>query len=230
MKHVIHGSCDDGYRNNLSCLNMCQNGQCGRGFPKSHKAVMSVGDGFSQLLKEVSCWGWKYSTKHTGGMEVLVTNKWVVACNAYLLLKFKCHINIEYCHTVVFIKCLFLHHFKGEDMVTEEGLDMADGVSYYTTRRYISSCRGNWRYAKFNIFKIEPPVIQWPIHLPGQQNCCLFTKQDICSGWFGEEWCALISFFDTMQLCENDHDLKYKISKRDTHGMLTSKCGPSVNE
>ena len=37
MKHMIHGPCGDGYRNNLSCLNKSRNGQCGRGSPSLMK-------------------------------------------------------------------------------------------------------------------------------------------------------------------------------------------------
>jgi hypothetical protein len=130
MKHMIHGPCGDGYRSNLSCLNKSRNGQCGRGFPKSYEVVTSVGDGcFPNYRRRSPVEGGNTGTKHIGGMEVLVTNKWVVAYNAYLLLKFKCHINIEYCHTVASIKYLFLYHFKGEDTLIVEGLDKADEIS-----------------------------------------------------------------------------------------------------
>ena len=84
MKHMIHGPYGNRYINNLFCLKKSQSGQCGRGFPKSNKAVKSVGVSFPnyQRRSRVECEN--TGTKHIGGMEILVTNKWVVAYNAYL--------------------------------------------------------------------------------------------------------------------------------------------------
>ena len=46
---------------------------------------------------------------------------------AVSLEKIRCHINVEYCASISAIKYLFLYHFKGEDMVTQE-LDVSDEV------------------------------------------------------------------------------------------------------
>jgi hypothetical protein len=128
-----------------------------------------------------------------------------------LLLKFKCHINIEYCHTVASIKYLFLYHFKGEDMVTIESLDNADEIECYVTRRYLSACQSYWRTAEFDIVKMGPPVTQMPIHLPGQQIVVYSpNRASTAEALERNSRTMLISYFETMARCEHDRNLKYE--------------------
>ncbi|KAL7481391.1 hypothetical protein ACHAW6_009557 [Cyclotella cf. meneghiniana] len=96
-------------------------------------------------------------------------------------------------------------------MVTVEGLDKADEIFYYITRRYISACQGYWRSAKFDIVKMEPPVIRLPIHLPGQQ-IVLYSpnKMSVQAALERNKRTMLISWFVTMQQCENDCNLEYE--------------------
>ncbi len=54
-------------------------------------------------------------------------------------------------------------------MVTIEGLNEADEIAMYATRRYISACQAYWRIAEFEIVKMIPSVVQLALHLPGQQ-------------------------------------------------------------
>lgn len=212
MKHMIHGPCGDGFRNNLSCMKNSKNGKCGRNFPKSDDVVTSVGDGcFPNYRRRSPQEGGNTGTKYIRGSETTISNRWVVAYNAYLLLKFKCHINIEYCHTVASIKYLFLYHFKGEDMVTVEGLDRADEIHYYASRRYVSACQAYWRSAEFDIVKMQPPVMQLPIHLPNQQIVVFSpNRNSVQNALDRNRRTMLTSFFETMELCPNDRDLKYE--------------------
>lgn len=212
MKHMIHGPCGDGFRNNLSCMKNSKNGKCGRNFPKSDDVVTSVGDGcFPNYRRRSPQEGGNTGTKYIRGSETTISNRWVVAYNAYLLLKFKCHINIEYCHTVASIKYLFLYHFKGEDMVTVEGLDRADEIHYYASRRYVSACQAYWRSAEFDIVKMQPPVMQLPIHLPNQQIVVFSpNRNSVQNALDRNRRTMLTSFFETMERCPNDRDLKYE--------------------
>ena len=214
MHHMIHGPCGDGYRTNLSCVANSRNGVCGRHFPKNELVVTSVGDGcFPDYRRRSPRDGGNTGKKYFRGLEVNITNKWVVSYNAYLLMKYKCHINIEYCHTVASIKYLFLYHFKGEDMVTVEGLDKADEITYYATRRYLSACQGYWRIAEFDIVKMEPPVAQLPIHLPGQQVVVYNPNQNqnaSAAVLERNKRTMLTSYFEVMQRSPNDRYLKYE--------------------
>ena len=80
--------------------------------------------------------------KFINNVEYELDNGWVIPYNPYLLNKFKCHINVEYCQNIQAIQYLFNYHFKGEDLVTIEGQNELDEISLYITRRYISSCQG----------------------------------------------------------------------------------------
>ena len=55
-------------------------------------------------------------------------NRWVVPYSPYLLKKFDCHINVEFCQCIIVLKYLFMYHFKGEDLITIEGRDKHDEV------------------------------------------------------------------------------------------------------
>ena len=96
--------------------------------------------------------------KFINNVEYELDNGWVIPYNPYLLNKFKCHINVEYCQNIQAIQYLFNYHFKGEDLVTIEGQNELDEISLYRTRRYISSCQGYWRLAEFGIICMVPSV------------------------------------------------------------------------
>eukprot|EP00956_Cyclotella_meneghiniana_P038178 scaffold149794_cov40-Cyclotella_meneghiniana.AAC.3 len=212
MKHMIHGPCGDGHRTNLSCQNNCKNGKCGRGFPKDYASTTTVGEGaFPNYRRRHPSEGGNTGTKMNRGTRESIGNRWVVAYNAFLLLKFKCHINIEYCHTVASIKYLFLYHFKGEDMVTVEGLDKFDEIATFVTRRYVSACQAYWRLAEFDIVKMEPPVTQMPIHLPNQQVVVFSPDQRSAeTALERNKRTMLTSYFEVMERSQQDRDLKYE--------------------
>ena len=96
-------------------------------------------------------------------------NSWVTPYNPLLLNTFKSHINVEYVHSVKSIKYLIGYHFKGEDLVSVEGLDECDEIALYVVRRYISSCQAYWRLAGFDIINVDPSVLQLNIHMPDEQ-------------------------------------------------------------
>ena len=42
-------------------------------------------------------------------------NRWIVAYNPYLALKYNCHINVEVCASISSVKYLFKYVYKGHD-------------------------------------------------------------------------------------------------------------------
>lgn len=85
-------------------------------------------------------------------------------------------------------------------MLTVEVLDKADEIPYYTTKISIIACQGYWRSAEFNFVKMEPPVIQLTIHLPGHHSVVYSPDRMSIQTALDRNKCTmLISFFETMQ-------------------------------
>ena len=125
-----------------------KSGTCSRNFPRHFSNSTIIGDSsFPEYRRRSPQHGGNTSSKRVRGSEVLIDNRWVIPYSPYLLRKYQCHINVEYCHTVSSVKYLFLYHFKGEDRITVEGLDPFDEVNKFSTRRYLSSCYSYWRIA-----------------------------------------------------------------------------------
>ncbi|XP_072087026.1 uncharacterized protein [Arachis hypogaea] len=81
--------------------------------------------------------------------ECVLDNKFIVSYNPELLLKFECHINVEYTCQISSIKYLFKYVHKGNDRVTatlynagdpSEATQVVDEIRNYYDCRYISAC------------------------------------------------------------------------------------------
>ncbi|XP_016178683.1 uncharacterized protein LOC107621160 [Arachis ipaensis] len=81
----------------------------------------------------------------TSKKNVDVDNRFIIPYNATLLLKYGCHINVEYTCQTSAIKYLFKYMHKSND-------------------------RASWRLFRFEIQFKEPNVIRLPFHLPNEQN------------------------------------------------------------
>ncbi|XP_072077963.1 uncharacterized protein [Arachis hypogaea] len=80
-------------------------------------------------------------------VQCILDNKFIVPYNPELLLKFGCHINVEYTCQTSFIKYLFKYVHKGNDRVTatqynagdsSEATQVVDEIRNYYDCRYIS--------------------------------------------------------------------------------------------
>ena len=133
-------------------------------------------------------------------------NSWVTPYNPLLLNTFKSHINIEYVHSVKSIKYLIGYHFKGEDLVSVEGLNQFDETALYATRRYISSCQAYWRFAEFDVIDLEPSVLQLNIHLPDEQYVMYEpTEGGALSAMAKSQITMLLAFFYACSCPTNGH-------------------------
>ena len=75
--------------------------------------------------------------------ENKITNQNVVPYSPYLLAKFDCHINVEYCASVKAIKYIFKYNLKGTDQANVEVAEDEqnyDEIKSYINMRYVSSC------------------------------------------------------------------------------------------
>ncbi|RYR59710.1 hypothetical protein Ahy_A05g025648 [Arachis hypogaea] len=110
--------------------------------------------------------------------ECVLDNKFIVPYNPELLLKFGCHINVEYTCQKSSIKYLFKYVHKGNDRVTAtlynagdppEATQVVDEIRNCYYCRYISTCEAVWRLFGYEIQEKEPFVIRLPFHLEDEQ-------------------------------------------------------------
>ncbi|KAL7551229.1 hypothetical protein ACHAWF_014413 [Thalassiosira exigua] len=114
--------------------------------------------------------------------KLVYTNANVVPYSKYLLKKFRCHINVEYCYSIQSIKYLFKYFHKGSDqsiITVEKAPDQDcedskdDGpprneVLEYQTKRYIARAEATWHLRRNELASREPAVCRLPVHLPDQ--------------------------------------------------------------
>ena len=151
-------------------------------------------------------------------VDVELDNRWIVPYSPYLLKRFGCHINMEFCATVVAVKYLFLYHFKGGDKVTIEEQDMRDEVKKFQTRRYLSACEAAFRICFYPMVRIEPTVKQMTVHLPNEQQVYFEpTKASATDALRNASITMLTAFFEANsanKYCTNTEtyarDLKYE--------------------
>ncbi|XP_072074090.1 uncharacterized protein [Arachis hypogaea] len=143
QNYMVHGPCDP-YNKNLPCM---KNGSCSKFHTKEFRQQILIDKaGFS-----------KYKRANNGRTvtkkECVLDNKFIVPYNPKFLLKFGCHINIEYTCQTSSIKYLFKYVHKGNDRVTTtlyntgdslEATQVVDETRNYYDCRYISACEAIW--------------------------------------------------------------------------------------
>ena len=86
----------------------------------------------------------------------------VVPYNNFLLMKYKCHINIEYCASIQSIKYIFDYIHKGGDRACckikktekkeendKDNTEIYDEINHYIDGRYLSPMEAAWRLQEF---------------------------------------------------------------------------------
>ena len=158
---MIHGPCSQGW----ACWN---NGYCNKKFPFDFNDNTTIGsDYYPQYRRRSPENGGNTATTSSGKQ---VDNRNVVPYNAYLLLKYRAHINVQYVVSIASIKYLFKYNHKGHDLLTVDMETNVDECEHYITKRYISSVFAAWNLLGFSMEEIKPPVLQLQVHLPEGQR------------------------------------------------------------
>ena len=110
-----------------------------------------------------------------------ISNRWVAPYNPVLLLLFNCHINVEFCTSILAVKYITKYVYKGSSHVsyvlkkTGEVQYVEDQIKFYCESRYITAMEAMWRVFKFHLHYKYPAVkVVYP-HLPNEQTV-LFEK------------------------------------------------------
>ncbi|XP_057426233.1 uncharacterized protein LOC130719634 [Lotus japonicus] len=156
-----------------------KNGHCSKFFPKKFVAATSFdSDGYPIYRRR--------DTKVTTiRKRVPLDNRFVVPYNPKLLMKYRAHINIEYCNKSNSIKYLFKYINKGVDRVTmsmsvqqpnKDKYEDVDEIKQYYDCRYLSPCEALWRLYSFEVHLKWSAVKNLIYHLPKKQ-VILFKEQ-----------------------------------------------------
>ncbi|XP_074373762.1 uncharacterized protein LOC141714124 [Apium graveolens] len=169
---MVHGPCGSD-RPTSPCINC---GKCIRHFPKRRRVDPT--------------------TKENTGY---VDNKYVVPYNRDLLVRFQCHINLEFYNNSRAIKYLFKYCLKGQDTAnmmlkriknkkknsTPDGfgansistksngsakVKKKDEINEYLDGRYICASEASWRTFSFDIHYRFPVIERLPVHLKDHQH------------------------------------------------------------
>ena len=91
----------------------------------------------------------------------------------YLLLKYRCHINVEVCLSVRGVKYLYKYVHKGPDRAMV-GLHTTNNarneIDRYRDMRSLGSAEGCWRTFNFGLYTRSPPVHALCLHLENGQR------------------------------------------------------------
>ncbi|XP_019195820.1 PREDICTED: uncharacterized protein LOC109189662 [Ipomoea nil] len=173
---MVHGPCGKA-RMTSPCM---ANGKCTKHFPKKFVNTSTVDED-----------GYPIYRRRDNGRSVMrngiqLDNRYVVPHNRHLLLKYRAHINVEWCNQSRSIKYLFKYVNKGHDRVTvefyksnidDESPKVIDEINMFYDCRYISPCEAAWRLFGFDIQLRTPAVERLSFHLPNQQSV-VFADDD----------------------------------------------------
>ena len=111
---MLHSPC--GHRNpNLACMHG-GNGFCRFNFPKEYiSSTQLLDDGYPIYRRRSPEEGGNVYETYRKGKKVVYTNADVVPHSKYLLLKYNCHINVEFCYSIKSIKYHIKYINKGSD-------------------------------------------------------------------------------------------------------------------
>lgn len=151
IKTMRH-SCDQ------RCLN--EKGQCKSFYPKPYAdQTIIVENGIT-----------RYKRREQTGVVLqnghIVTNQHIVPYNPYFLMKYKCHINFEWCSSANNVKYLFKYIFKGHDLAELRIQDELkyNEIDHYVNGRSVSSFEGIYRIYSYDLKVMSHSVERLPIH------------------------------------------------------------------
>ena len=140
---------------------------CKYRYPKAQQLVTTLCTGQFPLYRR-RC----LHTAQVRGHQV--SDEWVVPHNALLLMRYRCHINIEICGGLKVIKYCFKYVFKAPDYATV----CLDEIDQFISSRVLSAGEAVWRILGLKLHQEYPPVQRLDIHLPRHQRVTFDAAAD----------------------------------------------------
>ena len=217
-RHVMHGTCGD---LDPECVCM-ENSQCRKKFPKP-----------LQQQTEFSVNGYPLYRQRGQHRAQLhrhpVNDSWIVPHNPNLLMKFKCHMNVEVCTTVRSVKYIFKYIHKGNDAahieIRQNYLNY-DEILQHLNARYVGPHQAVFRIMQYKMHDKSHIIIRLAVHLPLQQNVYYRDGNEERAAQVGQNT-TLTAFF---KLNEEDHNahqyLYHEIPEHYTFDQRAKKWNP----
>ena len=208
MYHRCRKSCRNDSGRGGSCV-------CSKGFPKPFREETSDGnDSYPEyrrrepMVDDTSDNRWNdeagtdvekqekfqkntFIKKKGKHKKEVLDNSRVVPHNLFLLMKYRCHMNVEVCNSITAVKYLYKYVYKGHDKVMyglkkNDKVDMQtdsnqgpgrNEINEFVEARYCSTSEACWRTFEFSMGKLYPQVQRLTVHLPQEQHV-LYNSND----------------------------------------------------
>jgi hypothetical protein len=95
-----------------------------------------------------------------------VSDEWVATYNGLLLLRYRCHINVEVCTHLKVTKYCYKYVFKRPD----EAAIGVDEIDLFLSSRVLSVGEAVWRILGLRLHQEYPPVFRLHLHAPHQHR------------------------------------------------------------
>ena len=143
--------------------------KCKSHFPKQFTETTHVDPNTGRCNYRRPDNGQQAQSKYKNRRAVPVDNRHVVSYNAYLLLRFNCHINVDLVTADAVVKYLYKYVHKGEDFAKAKILCDGDEIEAYQTSRYITASEAIWRLLGYEMEYRAPAVQTLYTHLENEQ-------------------------------------------------------------
>ncbi|KAF8094301.1 hypothetical protein N665_0366s0019 [Sinapis alba] len=202
---MMHGPCGAANMNS-PCI---ENGLCSKGYPKPYSERTTINrDGFPIYRRR------EQVENYVEKSGVKCDNQWVIPYNKELSLRYRAHINVEWCNQDGSIKYLFKYINKGQDRVTvaveppdhvvTNQLGSVDGsVEKKGMNSKISLIAAGWRTFSFSIHYRSTAVEKLSFHLPGKQHV-IFRGKDKMKVVVNHKLIENTMFLAWFELCKVD--------------------------
>ena len=166
LRHMMHGPHVDG----LQCWDK-EKKECSKKFPKQFcDETDMTKDGFPKYRRRDNRDKlYAYHAKRNGKVQY-VDNRMVVPHNPFLLKKYDCHLNVNYCFSVRAVKYIHKYIHKLHDRARMEMKQHeTKEVEKYIDSRYIGPMEAAWRLNAIPLHDKSHTVVRLPVHLDDQQ-------------------------------------------------------------